>query len=447
MTGYLNIWDELGIVHTTDVRKIKKAYAKKVAICHPEDHPEEFQKLRNAYERALEIAQGNAEGDVFDASGAEYSGQEEVSVEWAVRDENEEEQQTTESTLEQWEKAQHIVEMADRYAKEQERQQERECLYSGFLQSIAAKEIPKYSGKDKLENHDAWVSFLKKPCVLEALRFSDFVKQVENKIILREFHYKTARMIRTVLMKEIPEEFSKRKELQKQLEKKGKREREVWGFVKRWIAVPIVLACVVFAVFQIVQFREQQRALAEYHSIENLEAYMEEKYQINCDVTRADKYDVENPLDIFQQEDENELEYFLVSTEGIDVMPEEFGFSWKKESMDYDDIQDNLRNKTIEMYADQFELKMAMTAVSTADITVDDTITDGSTVNLTAFLRGLQGSQYVKSGHTIVLSIQPGVMPLNILSVEIDKNTVVDGEEMKSALNEWREKASSPFGL
>lgn len=50
------IWDILGIPPTSDKRAIKKAYAAKCAACHPEEHPEEFDRLHKAYTAAVKAA-------------------------------------------------------------------------------------------------------------------------------------------------------------------------------------------------------------------------------------------------------------------------------------------------------------------------------------------------------------------------------------------------------
>lgn len=55
----MSIWDELGISPTKNVREIKKAYAAKTKLVHPEEHPEEFQKLHEAYKAALNIAKSD----------------------------------------------------------------------------------------------------------------------------------------------------------------------------------------------------------------------------------------------------------------------------------------------------------------------------------------------------------------------------------------------------
>lgn len=50
------IWDILGIDATKDKREIKKAYARLSKEIHPEEKPEEFQRLYEAYQEALQYA-------------------------------------------------------------------------------------------------------------------------------------------------------------------------------------------------------------------------------------------------------------------------------------------------------------------------------------------------------------------------------------------------------
>ncbi|HEX9062545.1 MAG TPA: tetratricopeptide repeat protein [Clostridia bacterium] len=49
----MSIWDILGIEKTYEITEIKKAYAKMLKVYHPEDDPEGFMRLREAYETAV----------------------------------------------------------------------------------------------------------------------------------------------------------------------------------------------------------------------------------------------------------------------------------------------------------------------------------------------------------------------------------------------------------
>lgn len=57
-----DFWEILGIEPTTDKSVIKRAYASVAKKYHPEQYPEEFLNLRNAYESAMDYASGGSGG-------------------------------------------------------------------------------------------------------------------------------------------------------------------------------------------------------------------------------------------------------------------------------------------------------------------------------------------------------------------------------------------------
>lgn len=56
----MSIWSTLGIEPTRGKREIKRAYAKMAARYHPEEQPEKFQEVYDAYEQAVSYAEGYA---------------------------------------------------------------------------------------------------------------------------------------------------------------------------------------------------------------------------------------------------------------------------------------------------------------------------------------------------------------------------------------------------
>lgn len=61
----MNIWELLGISPTEDIAKIKSAYAKQAKLYHPEEHPEEFKALQNAYKLAIKLAKSRKAGSTI----------------------------------------------------------------------------------------------------------------------------------------------------------------------------------------------------------------------------------------------------------------------------------------------------------------------------------------------------------------------------------------------
>lgn len=57
----MNAWQVLGLSPCGDPAAVKRAYAEKAKTCHPEDHPDQFRVLHEAYREALRYAKQHPE--------------------------------------------------------------------------------------------------------------------------------------------------------------------------------------------------------------------------------------------------------------------------------------------------------------------------------------------------------------------------------------------------
>jgi len=74
----MNFWDILEINPTDNASIVKKAYAKKLKLYHPEDDPEGYQKLREAYDSALKYVRNNKNKPPINSSKEERDEDSEV---------------------------------------------------------------------------------------------------------------------------------------------------------------------------------------------------------------------------------------------------------------------------------------------------------------------------------------------------------------------------------
>lgn len=56
MMTTVRMWEILGIEPTHSKREIQRAYAAQARLCHPEEDPERFAELKDAYREALQCA-------------------------------------------------------------------------------------------------------------------------------------------------------------------------------------------------------------------------------------------------------------------------------------------------------------------------------------------------------------------------------------------------------
>lgn len=77
----MNIWELLEIEPTTDKKVIRRAYAARSRVIHPEEKPEEFKLLHMAYEAALQYAASPAGREIIFGSSAEGGTEDELVTE------------------------------------------------------------------------------------------------------------------------------------------------------------------------------------------------------------------------------------------------------------------------------------------------------------------------------------------------------------------------------
>lgn len=92
----MDFWSILEIEPTDNVSIVKKAYAKKLKLHHPEDDPEGYQKLREAYDRAIKyIKNNNSKAVEANIDKSNFEVQEYVTKEEVIEENNVEDMEQT----------------------------------------------------------------------------------------------------------------------------------------------------------------------------------------------------------------------------------------------------------------------------------------------------------------------------------------------------------------
>ena len=101
----MDSWEILGIEETFDKTEIKRAYARKAKLYHPEEHPKEYQRLRSAYRMAVKLAEESKKAMEIDAGVpvGENHGQPEIVIGNGSQAETVPDMQAEENRTQMWE--------------------------------------------------------------------------------------------------------------------------------------------------------------------------------------------------------------------------------------------------------------------------------------------------------------------------------------------------------
>lgn len=415
MSGYEEVWAELGIEPTKEIRTIKKAYARQIAKYHPEEYPEEFQKLHEAYEAALEQAKATGKEELPGPDAAQEAPD--------------------------FSEGAKISEMAEKYAREQEKKRIRRRLYGYFLCNRALAEFDKFTKVKGYQSHKDWGDYLTHPLFLEAVHNEEFLLRLVRRMEKLKFRLKTIKMVKEVIFKEAPEELEQLEEVKKYLTQSGpKKSRNAYLKIGLAALAVIVTAVMLILTERDIEVENQREAEEEeYRSLENIEAYINEKYQTDCKVEESSITGLYHLMPgILTQEDPDK--YYEVDTKGQEGMPESFRLSWDKESTDYDDIQDNLIYETVSKYAKDYGLsldymKTPLSAVQAFDMTMDELWP-----KVMDFFRELKKSRAVQTEGEITVTVQPGSAYNPYMTVTVKKDEALDEGKIRTELEECYQK-------
>ncbi|MDD2980829.1 MAG: DnaJ domain-containing protein [Hespellia sp.] len=416
----MEIWDILQIEPTKDKRQIKKAYAKMIAMYHPEEHPEQFQEIHTAYEIALRLAEDEEEKTfLHENETTAFVENENQNEDIFGENENQREEPS-------WIMPEEIQKRAKKYALINEREKNRERLTGAFLEDLAMEKLNEVIQEGKVQSHDCWIQYFKDPIVIQAIKLPSFLKRFTDKITGLSFEKVTLQMMEQMIQADMLPAFSNKKKLCSFLKKDGykKIQKRIWK--KRCIIAASVLIAVwgVVGITFAYQSAKERRAREVFRAPEKIQEYISDKYKIDCQVT----YDPSYGLAAIGFGDNvphgDPYENYEVQTDASGDIPDTFELAWSKDSVSYEDIVDNYSDEVLKLYAKECDISLSVSMrhkVEFYDISLDE-----YKPKLLAFLGGVQNSTYVQSGHDITLTVGPSLTSRSDFEITISKDQELD---------------------
>lgn len=161
-------WSELGLSGPADLAEVRRAYAERLKTTHPEEDPEGFQRLHEAYQQARKLARrGGAAAPARPASEPEQAeeGREEPDWDYDSLLQREEPEEEPEEAEPDWDYEGIFTELAEERARERQRHaEERRAAYFARHSPTSPEE------RERLERQ--WVNLEKAGAAVEELSAS-----------------------------------------------------------------------------------------------------------------------------------------------------------------------------------------------------------------------------------------------------------------------------------
>ena len=179
----MNCFTVLGIEPTTEKKTIKRAYAAKSREFHPEEHPEEFQRIHDAYEEALACAERNAGREEEPQMPEEPRRMEEESGEDRMENSREKDEKSEESATQSVEPPEQPKDDSEAWDGDWTRQfqnmadaSERQGADDREVRKIMEQCISLYLNEKERNKLYHWKDILEEPAYREYFRTKTFVE-------------------------------------------------------------------------------------------------------------------------------------------------------------------------------------------------------------------------------------------------------------------------------
>ncbi|MBU5474498.1 J domain-containing protein [Roseburia sp. MSJ-14] len=185
-----SVFEILGIEPTKDIRAIKKAYAVKVKSCHPEEEPELWKKLHDAYDEAIRYAKGTESYDYYRFS-VEPIQQSNMKAELPKSEETLDKQEDAEKISKSKESTKENVNKEDELNKifgelEAQGEQKKQQLKLAY-----EKKLDELAKCLKKQSFAQWKKFLEDPDFVHYCQIEEFWKKFFDVLIECEMDKKT----------------------------------------------------------------------------------------------------------------------------------------------------------------------------------------------------------------------------------------------------------------